>query len=46
MSSTYRFQNTGGWGYVERALGFMSSMTKSAVTTETGDPKAVPWICW
>lgn len=23
-----------------------SSMTRSAATTETGDPMAVPWICW
>ena len=46
LSSTYRFQNLGGWGYVERALDSTSSMTKSAATTETGDPIAVPWICW
>ena len=46
MSSTYHFQNLGGWGCVERALDSMSSMTKSAATTETGDPMAVPWICW
>ena len=46
VSSTYRFQNLGGWGYVERALDSTSLMTKSAATTETGDPIAVPWICW
>ena len=45
VSSTYRFQNLGGWGYVERALDSTSSKTKSAATTETGDPIAVPWIC-
>ena len=46
VSSTYRFQNLGGWGYVDRALDSTSSMTNSAATTETGDPMAVPWICW
>ena len=46
VSSTYHFQNLGGWGYVERALDSMSSMAKSATTTETGDPMAVPRICW
>ena len=39
MLSTYRFQNLGGWGYVERALESTSPMTKSAATTETG----IPW---
>ncbi len=46
VSSTYRFQSFGGWGNVDRALDSTSSMTKSAATTETGDPMAVPWICW
>ena len=46
VSSTYRFQNMGGREYVERALDSTSFMTKSAATTETGDPIAVPWICW
>ena len=46
VSSTYRFQNVGGWGYVERALDSTSFMTKSVATTETEDPMAVPWICW
>ena len=44
--STYRFKNLDGWGYVERALDSTSSITRSAATTETGDPMAVPWICW
>ena len=47
MSCTYHFQNLGGWGgCVERALDSMTSMTESATTTETGEPMAVPWICW
>ena len=46
VSSTYCFQNVGGWGYVERELDSMSSMSKSAATIETGDPMAVQWICW
>ena len=42
MSSTYRFQNLGGLGYVVRALDSTSSITKSATARDTGDPIAVP----
>ena len=29
-----------------RDLESISSITSSATTTDTGDPIAVPWICW
>ena len=47
VSSTYRFQNGGdGCGQVLSALSSMSSMRRFATVTDTGDPIAVPKICW
>ena len=41
MSSTYLFQKRDGEGEEVRALDSTSSITRSAATTETGDP----WLC-
>ena len=45
-SSTYRFQEKGLSGEVAKALSFTSSITKLAMTAETGEPIAVPKTCW
>ena len=43
--STYHFQKRGGEWKVDSAFCSMSSITRLATTTDTGDPMAVPRIC-
>ena len=46
VSSTYLFQNNGLWVQVDSVLSSTSSMTRSATVTVTGNPIAVPKVCW
>ena len=45
-SSTYLFQNTVGTGDILGARSSICSITMLATTTDTGEPIAVPKICW
>ena len=46
VSSTYLHQNLKGTSVVARTLSSTSSIAKLATVTETGDPIAMPKICW
>ena len=46
VSSAYLFQSRGEWGAVAKAHSSNASMYRLHTIGETGDPIAVPCICW